>query len=290
VISGTLLPGMPEDQSGVAAKLSRFADINPDNRELMSILSTAQTHTDWLDSRQVQVDLRQPTELRFSEMKKRPMTVYLVLPPRYLETHATWLRLMITAVLTPLIRTTGGDVPVLLMLDEFAQLGRLEVVERNMALMRGYGVKLWAILQDLPQLQDCYPKRWESFVSNAGIKHLFAPQDLTTVKYFSELAGQRHYAQKTSSNSAGQTLGQHAALNVGQSQNEQFIQGPVYWPQNLMQMDMGRSVIYSHRVTKGPPPRAWLPDPSDPRTMAWTKDIMDKAEAAARRGARKPLN
>jgi type IV secretion system protein VirD4 len=286
IIRGTLLPAMPDHQSAVAAKLNRFANMTSDSRELMSILSNAQTHTDWLDSLQIRQDLRRPTDIDFSAMKRTPITVYLVLPPRYLETHATWLRLMITAVLTPLIRTTGGKVPVLLMLDEFAQLGRLEVIERNMALLRGYGVKLWSILQDLPQLQGSYTKRWESFVSNAGIKHLFAPQDLTTVKYFSELAGQRHYQQRTHSSSAGQTMGQHASLNAGRSENEQYIQGPVYWPQNLMQMGEGQAVLFSHRVKRGPPPRTWLPDPTD---IGWTRDIIAKAEAAALRGERKAV-
>lgn len=40
----------------------------------------------------------------------------------------------------------------LFMLDEFAALGQLEMVQTAMGLMRGYGVKLWPILQDLSQL------------------------------------------------------------------------------------------------------------------------------------------
>jgi type IV secretion system protein VirD4 len=171
---------------------------------------------------------------------------------------------------------------VLFMLDEFAQLGRLEVIERNMALLRGYGVKLWTILQDLSQLQDNYEKRWESFVSNSGIKQLFAPQDLTTVKYFSELSGLRNYKQTIRSTNTGQNMGgPHASMSAGQAENEQYVQGPIYWPQNLMQMSEGQAVLFSHRVRQGPPPRAWFPDPSE---MPLTRPILAAAEAAANEG------
>ncbi len=37
--------------------------------------------------------------------------------------------------------------------------------------MRGYGVKLWSVFQDLSQAQAIYGKRWETFMSNAGVLH-----------------------------------------------------------------------------------------------------------------------
>ena len=77
------------------------------------------------------------------------------------------------------------------MLDEFAQLGHMEVIQDNYALMRGFGVKLWTIWQDLTQAKRLYKEQWESFISNAGIVHAFAPQDLTTREYLSKLSGER---------------------------------------------------------------------------------------------------
>ena len=187
-----LLKELPDRRDAVAAKLNRFTAYSDENRELASVLASAITQTDWIDSTPIQRALAEGT-YDFGRMKDRPVTVYLILPPRYLETHATWLRLMITAVLMPLIRTTGGNVPVLFMLDEFAQLGRLEVIEQNMALMRGYGVKLWPVFQDLAQAQDIYEKRWESFIGNAGVRQAFAPQDWTTMEYLSKLSGEWLY-------------------------------------------------------------------------------------------------
>src|SRR3984885_4356122 len=164
--------------------------MSSENRELFSILSTAQTQTGWLDSLPIQRDVSKGAA-DFGRMKYQPMTVYLILPPRYLATHSTWLRLMVTAVLQPLMRSVRpATVPVLFMLDEFAQLGHLPVIENNLAMMRGYGVKLWTAFQDLSQAHAIYKERWESFLGNAGVLQSFAPQDVITADYLSKRTGQ----------------------------------------------------------------------------------------------------
>lgn len=257
-ISKDLLAGLPERFDAITAKLNRFAAYSDENRELASVLATAITQTDWIDSTPIQRALAGGI-YDFGRMKDRPVTVYLILPPRYLETHATWLRLMITAVLMPLIRTQGGKVPVLFMLDEFAQLGRLEVIEQNMALMRGYGVKLWPVFQDLAQAQDIYEKRWESFIGNAGIRQAFAPQDVTTTEYLSKLSGQRNYWHATTSTNQGATHGPQQSMTTGESQGWQMQQGPVWWPQDLAMMDDGQGVIFS----RGKAVRGFFPYPTD---------------------------
>jgi type IV secretion system protein VirD4 len=282
IITQKILPDLPEHHHAIRAKLSRFTKIDTDNRELMSILSTAQTHTDWLDSAPIQRDLSGAGRFDFAAMKERPVTVYLVLPPRYLETHATWLRLMIAAVLLPLIRSTGGKVPVLFMLDEFAQLGRLEVIEQNMALMRGYGLKLWPVFQDLAQAQDIYEKRWESFISNAGVLQSFAPQDVTTREYLSKLSGQRLYWLKTVGTNTGQSMGPQSSTSSGVTEGWSNMQGPVYWPQALASMKDGQAVLFA----KGRAPRSWLPDPSE---IEFTRNMLAAADNAAAKGRAQAL-
>ena len=198
----------------------------------------------------------------FGRMKYEPMTVYLILPPRYLATHSTWLRVMVTAVLQPLMRSVRpATVPVLFMLDEFAQLGHLAMIENNLALMREYGVKLWPVFQDLAQAQDIYKTRWESFISNAGVLQTFAPQDVTTRKYLSELSGQRLYWLEID-------LAQHlgdlgSATRLDQRHTGRLAKlvrsGPVYWPQGLAAMQDGQAILFA----RGRASRAWLPDPSE---------------------------
>jgi type IV secretion system protein VirD4 len=61
------------------------------------------------------------------------------------------------------------DVPVMFMLDEMGTIGSLTMVEQAFGLMAGIGVRIWAFLQDLPQLKRDYPASWETFISNSSV-------------------------------------------------------------------------------------------------------------------------
>lgn len=265
-----------ESEPAIAAKLNRFTELNPENRELFSILSTAVTQTDWIDSKPIKRALSGGT-FDFAKMKYRPITVYLILPPRYLETHSTWLRLMITSALMPLIRSTAKGVPVLLMLDEFAQLGRLEVIERNMAIMRGYGIKLWVILQDLSQLQDSYERRWESFIANAGIIQSFAPQDVTTREYLAKLSGKQLLWLNTYSTTINTMPTQYGFPNISTTAGKTHILESVYPDDSLAQMSADQSVLFQAHFS---PRRTLLPDPSKLQAFD-TLGILSQANAFA---------
>jgi type IV secretion system protein VirD4 len=135
------------------------------------------------------------------------------------------------------------------MLDEFAQLGHLPVIEQTLALMRGYGVKLWAVLQDLAQVQQLYDQRWESFLGNAGVLQSFAPQDVVTAEYLSKRTG-----QTTRIASDLSIAGEHAGIHVNQ------IATPLMLPQDLRNMETGYSVMFTNKL-KGTV-RAYFPYPT----------------------------
>src|SRR4051794_40204376 len=79
--------------------------------------------------------------------------------------------------------------PVLFLLDEFAALGPLEPVVRAYGLMAGYGMQLWAILQDLHQLKSLYGPRAGTFLSNAGVTQIFNVNDVETAAWVSKTLG-----------------------------------------------------------------------------------------------------
>jgi type IV secretory pathway TraG/TraD family ATPase VirD4 len=81
------------------------------------------------------------------------------------------------------------DQRVLFVLDELATLGRLDAVENAVGLAAGYGLQVWAIFQDVPQMKGTYENRWASFVGNSGITCAFATNDLETGEYVSKMIG-----------------------------------------------------------------------------------------------------
>jgi type IV secretion system protein VirD4 len=198
-------------------------------------------------------------------MKEEPTTVYLILPARRLGTHSTWLRLMIASILRPLMTDTRKTkVPVLFMLDEFAQLGHLPVIENTLAMMRGYGLKLWAVFQDLSQAKAIYSNRWESFLSNAGVLQAFAPQDVVTADYLSQRTGQATRAVLSYG------LNRQAGTNAPAGDSTSISQAgvPLMLPQDLRNMDDGFSVLFTHR-TKGTV-RSYFPYPTE---LAYLRDV-----------------
>jgi len=76
----------------------------------------------------------------------------------------------------------------LLMLDEFASLGRLDLFQTQLSYLPGYRIKAFLIVQDLSQLYAAYG-RDESIVSNCDIRVAYAPNKVETARLLSDMAG-----------------------------------------------------------------------------------------------------
>jgi type IV secretion system protein VirD4 len=93
-------------------------------------------------------------------------------------------------VLKPAPRSTGPDLyPVLMILDEFARLEQLPAVSNAFGFAAGFNLQLWPFLQDLPQLQELYGKRWMSILANCGMVQFFTPVDTDTAEYTQKRGG-----------------------------------------------------------------------------------------------------
>jgi type IV secretion system protein VirD4 len=161
-----------------------------ESKEVEGIISTADTQTEALDDAEIAADLSMGS-LDFRELKTRPITVYLILPPDMIERHKRWLRLILSSALRGVMRPRKrGDLPVSFIIDEFAALGHLSIIEAVWALVRGYGIQLIPVLQDLNQLKALYHDRWETFIGMAGATVAFGPNDMTTAGWMSQRAGE----------------------------------------------------------------------------------------------------
>lgn len=162
-----------------------------------SILSTAMRHLRWLDSKVMQNVLAQ-SDFELGDLKKKPGTVYLVLPPEYLATHSRFLRLFVNLTLNAFAMGGRSRVPLIMMLDEFHALGNMPVIETAMGQMASYNIKIWPFIQNLTQLQMLYTKNWETFFANAAAVQVFAVNDAATEEYLVRRLGrwsQHNYAQ-----------------------------------------------------------------------------------------------
>jgi len=168
-------------------------------RERGSVLSTAQRHTACLDDPRLCAALAR-SDFSLQDLKRRPMTVYLAIPPDRLRASLGFVRGFIGLALDAMTAIPGRPQHrVAFLLDELGQLGRLDALVDGLTLMRGYGAQLWLLLQDLSQLKAVYP-RWQSFLANTSQQY-FGIADYDTAHYISNALGQFTIAFETANRS-----------------------------------------------------------------------------------------
>jgi type IV secretion system protein VirD4 len=212
------------------------------SKSVMDIIQTAANETRFLNSPPLQRDL-QGEDFDWDIMKREITTVYLILPADRLESHANYLRLVVTSALRTLLRSPPSATlpPVLFMLDEFAQLGYLPPIENAMGIARGFGVQLWPFLQDLNQINSLYKQRWQTFIGNAAVLTAFAPRDLFTARYLSERCGHKTVIVESENERTG-------AAGMGHSRGPQGV--PLFRPEILMEMPAGQLLCFVDPVKK----------------------------------------
>lgn len=255
---------MRSEIAGLRNKASQFTDWN---REIQSIASTAKRHTEPFDDPEIRDDLaRGSFDMR--DLKRGPVTIYLVLPPDYISRHAKWLRIVLASALKACMRPRQrGEPRVLFMLDEFFALGHLEIVADNWSLVRGYGVQLWPILQSLQQLHKRYPDDWETFIGSAGAVTSFAPGDMSLAKWLSERFGDTTRTVRTSNStyqtgggsSTGSSTGGTGSTSTGNSKSwsSSFnttsapLKVPLITAHQLLGLEAGYSALFLSGVQHG---------------------------------------
>lgn len=190
-------------------------------KERGSILSTARTQTQWLDSPKMPAVLTKTDEnFDLRDLKRSNMTIYLCLPATRMATHSRWLRLMVLLSINIMEREkTKPKQPVLFVLDEFPVLGYMQSIETAAGLMAGFGVKLWPILQNIGQLMQHYDKTWETFIANSGIVTAFGVSDNQTLRALSETLGETGIIENVPTGASDQSLYHGAASEQEKQQN-----------------------------------------------------------------------
>ena len=122
---------------------------------------------------------------------ERPVTLYLVVPPSDISRTKPLVRLILNQIgrrLTEELDSKRRRHRLLLMLDEFPALGRLDFFESALAFMAGYGLKSFLIAQSLNQIEKAYGQN-NSILDNCHVRVSFATNDERTAKRVSDALG-----------------------------------------------------------------------------------------------------
>jgi len=174
--------------------------LNKSENEMSGVLSTAMSFLTLY---------RDPVVARntaYSEFRVRdlmnadnPVSLYLVVPPSDKDRLKPLVRLVINQIVRSLTESmefkdgrsvAGYKHRLLLLIDEFPSLGKLDIFEEALAFIAGYGMKAYLIVQDYEQLcSDKAYGRNETIFSNCHVRIAYAPNKIQTAELLSKMTG-----------------------------------------------------------------------------------------------------
>ena len=191
-------------QHPVVASAAREV-LNKSDNERSGVLSTAMSFLGlYRDPTVAEVTSRCDWRIADLIASEHPVSLYLVVPPSDISRTKPLIRLILNQIGRRLTESLDGSDGIqrrhklLLMLDEFPALGRLDFFETALAFMAGYGIRSFLIA--LNQIDKAYGQN-HSILDNCHVRVTFATNDERTAKRISETLGtatelraQRNYA------------------------------------------------------------------------------------------------
>ena len=171
--------------------------LDKEERDFGGVLSTAKTALTLYSDRLVAKNTS-ASDFRIDDLVNHslPVSLYLVVPPSDKIRLRPLIRLMLTMTvnrLTERMLFEGAEQKhnkhrLLLLIDEFPSLNRMEIFADALSYMAGYGLKAYLITQDIRQIVDAYGNN-ESIVSNCHVRIAFAPNQFETADLLSKMTG-----------------------------------------------------------------------------------------------------
>ena len=124
-----------------------------------------------------------PATLTLRDIRRRNMAIYVGVSPGDIPRNAPLLRLFFDSLLNVNTSKTPDQdsslrVPALLLLDEFARLGRMDQLAHALQYVRGYGLRMALVVQNRAQIMDVYGTNAATDVfDNVGCEMIYGTGD-----------------------------------------------------------------------------------------------------------------
>ncbi len=190
------------------------------------------------------------TDFDLRQVRRERISIYLGVSPDNIDRIAPVYNLFLQQLIdlnTRELPDSGGQVPVLLLLDEFARLGKAPVIASAFSYVAGYGLRLLPVIQSRSQPRGIYGADvTDEIIANCGLEVVFTPKELRVANELSERLG--FFTMNVKSKS--RTI--HGML-ANRSISESDQRRALMMPQELMQMPKGELLLLRGGI---PPVRA----------------------------------
>ena len=228
----------------VSEMVSQYIDLAPETYS--GIMSNLAENTKFLSDPQIKQSTAS-SSFSMKKLREEATTVFLVIPHDRIQTHATWLRLVIASAMQGMKShkaTTAPRYRCMFLIDEFGSIGRIDDIPRDIALMSGYGLDFTLIVQGLDQLKHHYGDAQGTILSNCAFKWFCFVNELETAKYLSESLGKTTVRTVGKSESAGQSGG---GVTSGESTTYGETGRPLLMPDEILTLGRDAAILLNPR-------------------------------------------
>jgi type IV secretion system protein VirD4 len=147
----------------------------------------------WFNHRIAAATVGSDFDLR--DLRRRPMTIYVGIAPGNMARWRSYLALFFEQLVNLNTDATPSEdpslkVPLLVMMDEFARLGRMQTVGEAAQYAAGYGIRFFYVIQNKRQLEAIYGEAAAADIfDNTGVEIVFGTNDLKTTEEVSKRFG-----------------------------------------------------------------------------------------------------
>jgi type IV secretion system protein VirD4 len=149
------------------------------------------------------------TDIDIDSLRKRPTTLYVIIPTNKLDESSKLLNTFFSTVIGRNLSKQLGDEPdlkyqMLMLMDEFAAMGRVEVWSKRISIAASYGVRDLCIVQSRSQVRSIYgDNEAQNFITNHGAQTAFAPREQSDANEYSDMLGYKTIRKQHRSTSQG---------------------------------------------------------------------------------------
>jgi type IV secretion system protein VirD4 len=183
------------------------------------------------------------TDIDVASLRKRPTTLYVIIPTNKLDESSKLLNIFFSTVIGGNLTRQLGEEPalkhqMLLLMDEFTAMGRVDVWAKRISISASYGVRDLCIVQSRAQLRSAYgDDDAQNFITNHGAQIVFAPREQSDANEYSEMLGYKTVRKEHRSTSRGRGTNQ-VSINHTDEKRALFL------PQEIKELPADDELIF----------------------------------------------
>jgi type IV secretion system protein VirD4 len=184
------------------------------------------------------------TDFDILSIRKRPTTIYVIIPTNKLDESSKLLNIFFSSLIGNNLGKQLGEekdlkYQMLMMMDEFTAMGRVDVWSKRISISASYGVRDLCIIQSRAQLRGTYGDNdAQNFITNHGAQIVFAPREQSDANEYSEMLGYRTIRKRHQSRSSGGQGGSSVSVNYTEEKRALFL------PQEIKELPSDDELIF----------------------------------------------